>query len=163
MPQVMSRETMPETLRNNDYYVGNDVFVQLAAQTNDEIIALTTGWEPWIKTAAQMASQRKSVREIARTLHKSQSKVSTTLKTAAVQQVVFFYQHLEVLKDGPNENLRKQMLWRIAVDNEKTDPKEATKALAELNRMTQAKGPGGGQTFNIVISNQVLQRGPLDG
>jgi len=55
------------------------------------------------------------------------------------------------------------MLWRIAIDNEKTDPKEATKAIAEMNRMEAEKNGKTRPNIEIIINNEMLPRTSLDG
>ena len=159
----MKPELMPDALQNDVYYVGNDRFVQQEMKVKAEILDLQQSVEPWEARLAQLYAAGTSKREIGKQLKKTGRMMANALDTLPVQTLVHHWQHLAVLRDGPNEIVRKQMLWRIAVDNEKADPKETTKALAELNRMAAPKGGAPGQTLNIIISNQVLKKGPLDG
>ncbi len=79
--------------------------------------------------------------------------------------------HLKLL-EGPNESLRRNVLWRIAVREEEIDPKTTIKAIAELNKMHyQSKQldqalQGGGQiaapTVIININQDVMPKGKLD-
>lgn len=162
LPAEMSRELMPVALQNDDYYVGNDEYVVREMQVREEIIALAESMEPWEGKLAKLYASGKSLREIGKTLKKRPSDLAKAVKQLSILRLVHYWQALEVLRDGPNEILRKHMLWRIAKDNEKPDPKEAIKAVAELNKMAAPKGGGSG-TFNIIINNAVLPRGPLDG
>lgn len=163
VPAEIDPNYVPEALRNSVYYVGNDESVQLEMAVKAEILDLQKDLDPWEAKAAKMFAAGQSIRAIARDLNKRQGIVSEALDKVSVMKLVHHWQHLEVLRDGPNEILRKQMLWRIAVDNERKDPKEATKALAELNKMAAPKhGAVGGNTVNIVISHATLQKGALD-
>lgn len=75
------------------------------------------------------------------------------------------------LLEGPNEALRRNMLWRIAVKEEEPDPKTSIKAIEALNKMHfqnhQIKNPdaGGNQPppqVTININQDILPKGPLD-
>jgi hypothetical protein len=88
--------------------------------------------------------------------------VVEALRKPALEQLIHYFVHLAIVQDGPNRLLRRNMLWRIAVDNEKTDPKESIKALAEMNRMEQGLRQTGG--FTVVINGVDLsKRGAIDG
>lgn len=155
-----SREMIPEAIRADDYYAANDQSVQQEYRIKEEIAALAQDMEPWQVQVARLYARGESQNSIAKHLKKAQESISKALKTLPVQQLTHYYVHLQIYQDGPNEALRKKMLWRIAVDNEKADPKESIKALAELNRMVQNNRSSGG--FNIVINGVNLAKGPLD-
>ena len=155
-----SREMMPETLCADDYYVANDHYVQQEWRLKKEIADYAAEFEPWEIESAKRHASGENNAQIGRALGKSRNTISAALKHPRLQKLVHFYVHLRIYQDGPNELLRRNMLWRIAAANEKTDPKEATKALAELNRMAQSHRGGGG--FNIVINGMELKKGPLD-
>jgi len=78
--------------------------------------------------------------------------------------------HMKLL-EGPNEALRRNMLWRIAAKEELTDPKTSIKAIEALNKMhfqdKQLKNPDAGghhqpQQVTININQQILPKGALD-
>lgn len=162
VPADIDPNFVPEVLRKSVYYSGNDESIQLEMAVKSEIMDLQKDLEPWEARAAKMFAYGSSVRTIAKEMGKRQANIAEALDKLSVMRLVHHWQHLEVLRDGPNEALRKQMLWRIAVDNERSDPKEATKALAELNKMAAPKHKGAGNTVNIVITHANLQKGPLD-
>jgi hypothetical protein len=66
------------------------------------------------------------------------------------------------MQDGLPMRVRQAMLERIAIDNEKTNPKESIRAIEAINRMTQGGGQGGGK-FTVVINGVELTKGALDG
>jgi hypothetical protein len=160
----INRELMPESLRNSVYYVANDESVQLEMAVKEEIANMNKDVYVWEAKMAKLYAEGKSVQTIAKMTRRSQRSIKESLNSLRVQQIIHAWQHLDLLQDGPNELLRRQMLWRIAVDNEKMNPKESTKALAELNKMAGVnQGHGnGGPTINLVISSDVLKRGALD-
>lgn len=162
MPTEVIPDYIPEALQNDGYYFINDECMQRAMEVKQEIIDLKSQLDPWIAKAAELRAKGQSFKTIGTALKRREQSVSKALATVLCQKLIHFYQHLDVLFDGPNEFQRKQMLWRVAVDNERMAPKEAIKAIAELNKMT-APSKGGAPNINIVISNNVLQKGPLDG
>lgn len=163
LPAAVSQEFLPETLQNSAHYVGNDEFVQQVRETHAEIIALAETLEPWQAKVAEMSARKgTSLRELSRSLKKQQGMVSAFMNSIPGRTLYSYYKHLDLLVSGRNALMRQQMLERIAVENEKTNPNIALKALAEINRMSQDAKGRAGQTFNIVISNNVLQKGPLD-
>ena len=156
-----SREMMPDTIRASDYYAGNQQCIQDEYAVKQEILEYSKEFEPWQVEVARLHSRGQTNTAIGKALGKSRNKVAQALEDPTLKKLINFFIHLQILIDGPNEHLRKQMLWRIAVDNEKEDPKEATKAISELNRMADGK-KGGGGGFNIVINGVELKKGPLD-
>jgi hypothetical protein len=157
-----SREMMPETLRASDYYVGNDQSVQEEFALKQEIAEFAKGFEPWEVEIAKRSARGESQHAVGKAIGKRHSTVVEALRKPALEQLIHYFVHLAIVQDGPNRLLRRNMLWRIAVDNEKTDPKESIKALAEMNRMEQGLRQTGG--FTVVINGVDLsKRGAIDG
>lgn len=130
-----------------------------------EILCMAANMEPWMAKMARLYADGGSVDGIRKTLKRSQRLVRATLENIGVQQLINAYQHLDQVRDGPNELDRKMMLWQLAVDNQhrKDGAGDAIRAIAELNKMTADKGLGSaGTTLNIIINNEVLKAGPLD-
>ena len=105
--------------------------------------------------------------------HASPSTVSKLVNSVNGSRLLQALQHHQALLDGPQEMQRRSMLWRIAVDSERVDPKTAIKAIDSLNKMAQQQWEkdnpdqhlpngtaAGGVT--IVINQELLPRGSLD-
>lgn len=99
----------------------------------------------------------------------SPSTVSKLAKSENGQRLLNLLQYHLHLLEGPNAAQRRNMLWRIAQDNEQVDPKVSISSLAELNKMhhqekalaqklQETKAP---QTV-ININQELLPRGALD-
>lgn len=144
------------------YFPANDTF---ALQTNEikaHILDVGAELESWQRKACRLYHEGKSQTEIVKTLKKGVATVRKCLKSTNGLLLLRLLNELDVYTEGPDESQRKAMLWRIAVDNEKVEPKEARGALAEINRMTTVQGGGtGGAVIQIVINN-VLAKGALD-
>lgn len=160
----IKRDLMPDTLQNDVYYVANDKFVQRQLTVTDEIAELARQMVPWKAQLSRLMAEGDNQAQCAKKLKKSQKLVGKAQDEAPVVRLISYWQHLSWLQDGPNELQRKNMLWRIAVDNEIEDPDVARKSISELNNMANPKnGSNGGQVIQIVINNEVLERGVLDG
>lgn len=156
-------ELTPRDLVNDAYYIGNDHFIKQQIAVNQEIQEHIQEMEPLESKVAKLYSQGKAIGQIAKEVGKRRQAIDEIVKTMPVKHLVHLYQCLELHRDGPNEIVRKQMLWRIAVNNQEIDPKESIKALAELNKMAAPKGGTAGGAVQIIINNAVMPRGALDG
>jgi len=97
--------------------------------------------------------------------------VSKLAKSHYGQQLLNMLQYHRQLVEGPNEALRRNMLFRIAQRAEEVDPRTTIKAIEELNKMhhqTQlSKNPNAGgqvpqQVINININQELMPKGALD-
>ena len=71
--------------------------------------------------------------------------------------------NLQQKLDGPTQDHRKGLLFRIALDNEKEKPSVAITAITEINKMSGSyEQQGGGIVNNITINGELLPRGALD-
>ncbi len=153
---------LPEPLANDDYYVLNDHFLQKEIEVRNLIAEKAKELVPWEAEFARRYANGETINALYKAFNKTQKTLKKVTERMDFMELVHSWQHLKILQDGPNENVRKQMLWRIAVDNQKCDPKEAIKAIAEMNRMADSKRGIGGNKIEIVINNELMPRGALD-
>ncbi len=151
-------------LADDIYHYANDKFVQRAVQLKHEIATSITALGKEDRYIAKEIAKGTAVREISENINRTQSFVTKHAQNLHVKDVIVLMQHYELLLDGPMEFQRKNMLWRIAVDNEKKSPKSAIDALDKLNKMNKSYAMEGNtsQPINIVINNANLPRGVLD-
>ena len=98
--------------------------------------------------------------------------VSRLVKSNYGQQLLNMLQYHRQLLEGPNEAMRRNMLWRIAQKSEKFEKRVSIKAISELNKMhfqqAQIDNPNVGgqqqvtQTTIINIDQTLMPRGKLD-
>jgi hypothetical protein len=97
--------------------------------------------------------------------------VSKLVHSTLGQRLLTLLQYHLKLLEGPNEALRRNLLWRIAADNEEKAPKTSIQAISELNKMhyqnQQLQNPdaGGAQIapqITINIDQRILPKGVLD-
>jgi hypothetical protein len=97
--------------------------------------------------------------------------VSRLVKSNYGQQLLNMLQYHRQLVEGPNEAMRRNMLWRIAQNEEELDSKTSIKAISELNKMhfqqQQMDNPNVGgqqpqQQVVININQELMPKGNLD-
>jgi hypothetical protein len=102
---------------------------------------------------------------IAAELKCSNQTVDIKIRSDAGQKLLALLAYYQEAIDGPNEALRRNMLWRVAAKNEDKAPKVAISAVAELNKMDNI---GKDAIANLttgdvsITINQQLIRGALD-
>lgn len=153
---------LPDPLATDDYYVLNDHFLIKEMEVRNLIADAVLELDPWESEFARRYANGETINALYKAFNKTQKTLKQVTEKPHFLQVVHLWQHLKILQDGPNELLRKQMLWRIAKDNEKTDPKEATKALVAINAMENEKRGIGSNKIEIIINNEMMPRGALD-
>jgi len=165
--------TVPEDIENHpvaqQYSPLADTYIQSVRALRITITKLCAKMPPnHVKIIRMIQAGDKTKTDIAKELGVSRVTVNRVWQSQNGMRLMSLLNTLEHTVDGPNKEQRLHMLWRIAVDNEKANPKESTKALAEINRMTgvtgndKGGGPGSGGNITIVVQNNVLASGPLD-
>jgi hypothetical protein len=103
--------------------------------------------------------------DISAELGMSAALVNKTINSDDGQRLIALLAYYQEAIDGPNEAQRRNMLWRVAGNNEETAPKVTISAVAELNKMDNIGKEALANTFkgdiNITI-NQQLGRTELD-
>jgi hypothetical protein len=103
--------------------------------------------------------------DIAEEVNHSYAWVHKRIQSEKGQKLIALLAYYHEAIDGPNEAQRRNMLWRVAADNEEMAPKVSISAVAELNKMDnigrEAQASLTTGDINIVI-NQQLSRTTLD-
>jgi hypothetical protein len=159
----ISPNQVPEALTNDRYYVGNAECARKETEIKEEIYAIAKDMDPLEVEFSRRYAGGETVNALQKTLKKTRRDLNQFLETARVVRLIGYFQHLNLYMEGPNQIIRRNMLYRIAVDNEKLDPKETIKAISELNKMDQSARGTSSSDINIVINNETMPRGNLDG
>lgn len=155
--------TVPSALADDRYYVGNSECARKEMDIKAEIYELAKDMDALEVEFCRRFAVGETIKSLAKSLKKDGKYLSKLTDQAQIVRLVGYFRHLNIYMEGPNQLVRRNMLYRIAVDNEKIDPKETIKAISELNKMDQsARGVGSGD-INIVINNETMPRGALDG
>lgn len=163
LPAELERRLVPSLVADDEYYPENEYSKQKELAIKDQIIQLNGELEPWQSEVARRTAYGETPNALSKTLKKSHKLIVGCLNMHTTQQVIALWQAVIVYQQGPNEAQRKNMLWRIAIDNEKADPKEATKAINAINAMEDNKRGIGNNKIEIVINNETMPRTALDG
>lgn len=113
--------------------------------------------------AARLLVEGATRADIARQIGRTAQTVSKWSNDPEVRRYVALLTRYRNLIDGPNEELRKNVLWRITAACERERPNISIAAIQELNKMSgayaqqNANGP-----VTVVINQSLLPRGELD-
>ena len=163
--EVISFERVltPSLVVDDIYYPDNEYSKKKECALKEQIASIAAEMEPWEVEVARRYAYGETVNALIKSLKKNSAKITACLNTHKTQEIIALWRSVIIYQQGPNEAQRKNMLWRIAIDNEKTDPKEATKAMAEMNRMEAEKNGKTRPNIEIIINNEMLPRTSLDG
>lgn len=153
---------MTQDEKDDKYLPQNASLNKRVGRVQQDILTIAEGMDPWQIEFSRRYANGEAKTKIAKDMKKADKTINKFLETTKAQLLVQYYKLLVDVESGPSEAVRKNMLYEIAVDNQKLDPKEATKAIAELNKMDSNKNQGSGVgniTINIVDS---LSKGALD-
>lgn len=156
-------ELVTQDPKDDKYLPQNASLNKRVSRVQQDILYIAEGMEDWQIEFARRYANGESRSKLTKELKKADKTLKKFLETTKGQLLVQYYKLLLDVESGPSEAVRKNMLYEIAVDNQKLDPKEATKAIAELNKMDANKNQGTGMgniTINIV---DTLGKGALDG
>ena len=160
-------EYLPPEMLLDEYHPSNDTYIKSVHQIQRQVVQASALLKP--KHVDMVKQQFKGFpnTKIAEQLDCSQNTVSKVLNSPNAKRLLALLTHHQVAVDGPNEAQRLNMLWRIAIDNEKVAPKTSVSASAEITRMTglafeQKQGGRSNQPIIININQDTLPRGVLD-
>lgn len=139
----------------------NQTYEQRIADYEEAMIEAAENLEPWQLEATGLRFQDKPTIEIRKAVKKRLSKVSSFLDSPECRLLIRLKKEKDTFIEGPSVGARKNWLGTIVENTILTEPKEASRAISELNKMDKTNEGSGGQTINISI-NSVLQRGDLD-
>lgn len=154
----------PEELLDHEDPKNDRYFRRFAALNSD--IALTA--QKMLPRHVEVARLHlRGVRnvDIAKQLKYTQTSVAKALKREDVQDYIKRLQHLNLLVEGPNLALRKNMLWRIAANNEFKDAQITLQAIKELNKVDGAyptAAPTQQTEVHIHINQEEMPKTALD-
>jgi hypothetical protein len=104
--------------------------------------------------------------------HTTPQTVSKLVKSEVGASLLGALQYHQAMIEGANVAQRRNMLWRIATANEKTEPKVSISAVGELNKMTfsdytapverKDKGAPANTQKTVAIDQTLLPSGALD-
>jgi hypothetical protein len=149
----------------------NDAYMRGIEHVQGKIMYLTTMLRPKQVNLLKSVFAGENYVQVGKRHGSSPQTVSAVAKSKYGQQMLNMLQYHRQLVEGPNEAMRRNMLWRIAQDSEMWDKKTSIKAIAELNKMhTQTlmlenPNAGGQQAPAQVVINinqELMPRGALD-
>ena len=164
LPYIPDSELLPAEYAIDPYSpIGDKYFQRLDLIQKQLLVATHDLDKTWYVGAVKLHMGGKPTKEIAKTVGKGVERIRLVLNSEEAQRFMALTRLLSMVRDGPLEMQRKDMLWRISVDNELLQPRISIQAITEINRMegTYESEIGKG-SLTVVVNNNVLVAGPLD-
>ncbi len=160
-------ELLPPEYLLDEYHPANDEFIKNIKQLEREIMMLANTLKPAHVAMIKLCVTGVPTKDIAKQHSVTPTTVSRVINTPVAKKIKALLAHHTLAMDGPNVSQRVRMLWEIAKDNQKKQPRTAIAALETINKMTIAEyelsRQSGGNTIEITINANELPRTVLDG
>ena len=149
----------------------NDQYMRAIEHVQGKIMFLTTMLRPKQVNMLKSVFAGESYTQTGQRHGAVPTTVSRLVHSKYGQQLLNMLQYHRQLVEGPNEAQRRNMLWRIAQNEEELAPKTSITAVAELNKMHNqailvANPNAGGQQaptqVTININQELMPKGKLD-
>jgi hypothetical protein len=160
-------EDLPPELLLDPEHPDNDPYFQQLNHINRAVMDASARLRPLQKHAVMLHRTGLSYTEIAKKLDIAPATASRYVNSTEGKRFTNVLEFHQRHIDGPQFDHRKNILYRIALEQQKMSPGVAINAIKEINKMTGTYGdPSGGfennGTINIQINGELLPRGVLD-
>lgn len=153
----------PPSIQNDHYHPGNSDYEQTINGVKKDIYELGQSMEPWKCEFARRYAGGESISAIAKSMKKAPETLSKAKnKDGPTIRLLSYWKALKTIESGPSKEIRRDFLWRMAIDNRNTKPKQAIDAISEINKMEDEQKGGIGGAIQIIINTNDLPKGPLD-
>ena len=161
---MIGEDNLPPECLLDEYHPNNHQFYEDLTHIKRQILATGNKIKPHKREAVRLYRTGMSHKDIGQKLDIGPATISKWLNEPESQRLKALLDHLQMLKDGPNADHRKNILYRIAIDNTNKKPRVTIAAIQEINRMSGSYGSEAGQSnvVNIQINGEILPRGSLD-
>tara|TARA_R110000803_G_scaffold141021_2_gene207541 strand:+ start:76 stop:582 length:507 start_codon:yes stop_codon:yes gene_type:complete len=162
--ELPETEYLPPELLLDRSHPSNDKYLKNLEGVQRRLVAISATMPRKHLDIVKLRHNGKPIKDIAAQLKINVQTVYNALNSEKGQQMTNLLRYHQQGMEGPSSAHRVNVLWRIAIENEHREPKTAISAISEMNKMTgeylPADTKNGGIT--VVITNNVLQPGPLD-
>ena len=134
-PRPIAPPVLPAECLIDAYHPDNSEFMKSVNHMKQLVVVASAKCRPRHVKAAKMHMDGKSNIQIAEAIGFKPTTVSIIIHRKEVQELIALLRHYSGLWDGPTAQHKKRILWEIAQDNQKTDPKETRGAIDLLNKM----------------------------
>ncbi len=152
------------TFAPDPYHPDSDEYVRKDARLRAAMASHAKHMNPKAVQAVKMYAKAVPISKIANTLGVTPPTVRNYVNSKAACELLQYIRHYAAHLEGPTIEHRKNILYRIIVDNEKSKPQVAMNAVDMLNKMdgSYVKEEEKSNVINIQINNELLPRTALD-
>jgi len=161
---MVGEEDLPPECLLDPYHPQNHQFYEDLNHIKRQILATGNKVKPHKREAVRLYRTGMSNKDIGQKLDIGPATIAKWLNEPECKRLRALCDHLQMLNDGPNADHRKNILYRIAIDNTQKKPRVTIAAIQEINRMSGTYGAdaGGSNVVNIQINGELFPRGKLD-
>lgn len=162
---MLDLPTVPPELLKDPDNPANDQYYQQLRRLREVMTSMSARMPMRHIQYVRLYHQGKSPSAIAEQLDVKTTTVSNALNKEPAKRLLRTLQYTQALIDGPNLELRRNMLWRIAARSEEDDPHVSIASIKELNKLAGAypvQAPQVATVTNITINQKQLPRTKLD-
>jgi|LWDU01.1.fsa_nt_gi transposase len=161
--EELTEEHIPVELLADPSHPSNEEFYQSLNAIRRAIVHQSTVMRQIEVQAVKLHMTGMPATKIAEKIDVAPQSVYKYLKKPEATRLRALLTHMQQLQDGPTEEHRKNLLYRIAQENQAQRPSVAVSAIQEINRMSGTYEPKmAGGNLNITINSEILPRGSLD-
>jgi len=156
---------LPSMMSLDEYHPSNDPHQKTALSIRNQIVAAQAPLSPLQVKGIKMYAKGEKVANIAIECRTTPQTIRTWLKKPETLKLLALLKHLDIQATGASVEVRKGMLWRIAVDNEKVRPNMTLNAIDTLNKMDDTYAAPNQQpnaAVQITINQTLMPQGRLD-
>ena len=132
---ALDNHALPPEMILDEFHPTADQFIVNAQNTQRAIVAQCALMKPKQVLAVKLAYRGENYVSISKELNVTPSTVGTWVRSIGGRKLRALLVYYQAALDGPNEVLRRAMLWRISVKNENIKPTATIQALQTLNVM----------------------------
>ncbi len=161
---LVGEEHLPPECLLDQFHPQNHQFYQDLNHIKRQILATGNRLKPYQREAVRLHRTGMNHTDIGKKLDISAPTVGKWIQLPEALRLKALMDHFQMLNDGPNAEHRKNILYRIAIDNTQKKPRVTIAAIQEINKMSGSYAPEGqqGNVVNISINGELLPKGALD-
>lgn len=160
--ELVEYKYLPPEVLMDEYHPSNTTYFKNLKHLERALVAASQNAGMKYTAIAKLHHRGRTNVAIAEEMQMQPGTISTILRKSKVIDILTLLTHLTQLRDGPNIDHRKRMLWEIAQDNQQLEPKTTIAAIAEMNKIDGIGKDKQDTKVEITLNQTMFPKGPLD-
>lgn len=160
--ELVPYEALPPEATLDKYHPNNHDFFRQCESIKRMMVAQAREMKATHVQVAKLLVKGAPHKDIAEQINVVPATVSQIKAREDVQKLIALVHHMNALYEGPTMEHRKRMLYEIALDMQRAEPKTSISAIQEMNRMDGVGKDNKDTTITLNINNELFPRTALD-